>query len=495
MEQLSGLDAAFLALDSHHTTGHVGGIQVFEAIGPDGRELTRDRLLDVVAQRIHLVPPMRRRVVEVPLGLGRPYWLQDPAVDLDHHVRERTLPRPGTLRQLAALVARIHSRALDRSRPLWELHLIHGLEGGRSALYAKLHHAMIDGMAGQEISAALFDASPDGRLVPPSPRWTADTEPGPVELLGRAVVSLAGQPSRLARLGADVVRSAPSLLTLVGARLPGAGRMADGRDGDDGEPPVRVPGRAPATPFNRNVSAHRRLALRTVPLDVVQAVKTAAGMTVNDVVLAACAGALRRWLARHDALPDSPLIVAVPVSVRSPTARGVKRGDGTFGNRVSVMLATLPTDLEDPVDRLRVVHRATLLAKGHHRAIPANLLADVFQVALPPLLDLTVRANARLRVLERAGLFNLIVSNVPGPSVPLYLAGHRVLASYPVSAVADGQGLNITVLSYLDGLHVGVTADRELVPDVDLLAGWLVEEIENLAQGASARWTPGTSPP
>ncbi len=493
MEQLSGLDAAFLALDSQHTTGHVGGIQIVEAIGTDGRVLTRDRLLDLVSERIHLVPPMRRRIVEVPLGLGRPYWLEDADVDLESHIHELALPAPGTLRELGDQVAVIHALPLDRSRPLWELHLIHGLEGGRSALYAKLHHAMIDGLAGQEISAALLDESPDGRAVGPPPPRTPGATPGSVELLGRAAASLADRPARLARFTANVLRSSPGLLTLVAARLPG-GRTGVDVVSEDG-PPVRTPRRAPATPFNRGVSAHRRVALRTVPLAVVQAVRGATGTTVNDVLLAACAGALRRWLREHDTLPGEPLVVAVPVSVRTPASRGVKRGDGTFGTQVSVMLATLPTDLEHPLDRIRAVRKGMLAAKDHHRALAANLLADAFHLALPPLFGLTVWANARLRLLERAGLFNLVVSNVPGPSVQLYLAGHRVLAGYPVSAVVDGQGLNITMLSYLDGLHVGLIADRDLVPDADALADYLVEEVGRLAQGASVQWAPGTSPP
>jgi len=501
MEQLSGLDAAFLALDTPRTTGHVGGIHVVEAAGPDDAPLTLDRLIEVVGERIHLVPPMRRRVVGVPLGLDQPYWIEDPDFDLEFHVRELALPAPGNMHQLSEQVARIHSRALDRSRPLWEIYLIHGVEGGRSALYAKIHHAMIDGVGGQEITAALLDLTPEGREIPTPAPWTPDTEPGSFAMLGRAAVSLAVQPTRAVRFAADLLQSAPGLLGLALARMPGSTALVSATDllpGGLGIGDALIqhsPGRAPATPFNRNVSPHRRIALRSVPLDVVKAVKNAAGMTVNDVVMAVCAGALRRWLSTHDALPDEPLVAAVPVSVRTSAAQGAKSGDGTFGNRVSLMLATLPTDLEDPLARMRVAHEATLVAKNQHQALSASLLADAYQFTMPALMGLTMRANARLRVLERASLFNLFVSNVPGPSVPLYLAGHRVLASYPVSAVADGQGLNITVLSYLGGLHFGLTADRDLVPDLDVLAGYLAAELEDLARltgvdGAVAR-SPG----
>lgn len=512
MEQLTGLDAAFLALDTPRTTGHVGSIQVVEALDAAGERLTLDRLTAVVGDRLHLVPPMRRKIVEVPLGLGQPFWIEDADFDLEFHVRELALPTPGSMHQLTEQVARIHSRTLDRSRPLWEIYLIHGLEGDRAAIYSKVHHAMIDGVGGQEIAAALLDLSPQGREIPPAPPWDPDPAPGSLMLLAKAAASLAAVPTTAGRFAADVARSAPALLSIALPRLPGvdlvssvAHRIAEEASGSglgavlpgglgigDGGLLEHVPGRAPATPFNRNVSAHRRIALRSVPLDVVKAVKSAAGMTVNDVVLAMCAGALRRWLSTHDALPDDPLVAAVPVSVRTSAAQGAKSGDGTFGNRVSLMLAVLPTDEPDPLTRMRVAHEATSVAKYQHDALSANLLADAYQFTMPALMGLTMRANARLRVLERASLFNLFVSNVPGPSVPLYLGGHRLLASYPVSAIADGQGLNITVLSYLGDLHFGLTADRELVPDLDVLAGYLAEELEELARatgvtGAVAR--------
>ena len=498
MEQLTGLDAAFLALDSPRTTGHVGSIQVLDATGEDGEPITLDRLTAVVGERLHLVPPLRRKVVEVPFGLGQPFWVEDADFDLEFHVRELALPAPGSLHQLTEQVARIHSRTLDRSRPLWEIYLIHGLEGGRAAVYSKVHHAMIDGVGGQEVAAALLDLSPAGRDVPPAPPWSPAPAPGALSLLARAAASTASIPTTAGRFVTDVARSAPALLSLALPRVPGADvvvsvatRVAEQAAGlgaglpggtGIGELVSHVPGRAPATPFNRNVSAHRRIALASVPLDVVKAVKSAAGMTVNDVVMAMCAGALRRWLSTHDALPDDPLVAAVPVSVRTSAGQGAKSGDGTFGNRVSLMLAVLPTDEADPLTRMRVSHRATTVAKVQHDALSANLLADAYQFTLPALMGLTMRANARLRVLERSALFNLFVSNVPGPSVPLWLAGHRVLATYPVSAIADGQGLNITVLSYLGELHFGITADRELVPDVDVLAGYLAEELEELAR-------------
>ncbi len=482
VHQLSGLDAAFLSLDTGHTTGHVGGVHLLdgrpEAGGP---VLTLDRLTALIGDRLHLVPALRRRVVEVPLGLDQPYWVEDPDFDLEFHVRELALPRPGSVAQLSAQVARIHARPLDRSRPLWELYLIHGLDGRRLALYGKLHHAMIDGVAGQEVTAALLDSSPHGHALPPPPPWQSDQVPGPAELLARSAASLVTRPGRALRLAADLVRSAPGMLNAVVApRLPGPGARSAADAG-------LLPGaalRAPATPFNRSVSPHRRVALRTVPFEDVRAVKQASGLTVNDVVLAMCAGALRRWLEEHRALPEDPLVAAIPVSVRDAPAAGPRPGaagapdaGGAPGNRVSLMLAGLPTHLPDPLDRLRSAHEATLRAKEQHQALPADLIADLSALAMPALVGLAARANARLRVLERVNLFNLFVSNVPGPRAPLYIAGHTLLASYPVSAVADGQGLNVTVVSYHGGLHFGLISDRELVPDLDALADHLVEEL------------------
>ena len=238
--------------------------------------------------------------------------------------------------------------------------------------------------------------------------------------------------------------------------------------------------RAPRTPFNRPISPHRRWSFCTVPLDEVKEVKRAAGCTVNDVVMALSAGALRRWLIDHDALPDSPLIAAVPVSVRTEAQKG------TLGNRVSTMTAPMGTHLADPLDRLRHAHEAMRAAKDQHGALPADLLSDVTEFAMPALAGQAARLAARLRLVEWLSPFNLIVSNVPGPNQPLYYAGARLLAYYPISAIADGQGLNITVMSYESGMHFGLIADRDLVPDLDRMADYLVDELADLRTSLAA---------
>jgi WS/DGAT/MGAT family acyltransferase len=422
----------------------------------------------------------------VPLGLDQPYWIEDPDFDIEFHVRELALPAPGSNRQLAEQAARLHARPLDRSRPLWEIYLIFGLRGGRMAIYSKVHHAAIDGVSGNDILAALLDLSPEGRKLPePSPRRT-EQQPAAVELLARSAVSLTRHPLRAARLSAGLLRSAPALVANPAwPRLPLVDRLL-GRDGDT---VLSRPGlRAPPTPFNRSITQHRRWGFASLPLPEVKRVRNALRVTVNDVVVALCAGALRRWLVDHDALPDGPLIAAVPVSVRT------EEQQGTHGNRVSAVLAVLPTQLADPRDRLRAVHQAMRAAKEQHEALPADLLADVTQFAMPALAGQAARMAARLRLVERASLFNLIISNVPGPNVPLYYAGAELLAYYPLSAIVDGQGLNITAMSYRDTLFFGVIACRELVPDVDRLTAYLEEELRVLTDGLARAATRGGRP-
>lgn len=472
MQQLTGLDGAFLAMETSAVFGHVGSICVLDP-STSPRPLTLERLQAVISERLHLVPPFRRRLAEVPFGFDQPYWVEDPDFDIEFHVRELSLPAPGDDRQLADQAARLHARPLDRRRPLWELYLISGLSGGRMAVYTKVHHAAIDGVSGNDILAAVLDLTPEGRDLGDVPAWKSEQVPGPIPLLARSALSLAGQPVRAARLTVGLARSLPGLamapsrpaLPVIDRLLPRRGQSAV----------LSQSGlRAPRTPFNRPITPHRRWAFCTVPLADVKAVKKASGVTVNDVVMGLCAGALRRWLIDHDALPDAPLIAAVPVSVRTEA----QKGQG--GNRVSTMTAPLPTHVGDPAERLSLAHDAMRAAKDQHGALPADLLSDVTQFAMPALAGQAARMAARLRLVEWLSPFNLIISNIPGPPVPLYYAGARLLAYYPLSAIADGQGLNITVMSYEDSMHFGLIACRELVPDLDRMAGYLVDELDEL---------------
>jgi WS/DGAT/MGAT family acyltransferase len=477
MQQLTGLDAAFLAMETRTTYGHVGSAIILDEAAAS-EPLTLDRLTRHVESRLHLLPPYRRRLLRVPLDLDQPYWIDDAEFDIEFHVRELALPKPGTDAQLAEQVARLHARPLDRSRPLWETYLIHGLSGGRLAVYTKIHHSAIDGVSGNEILTALLDLTPEGRDVGDVPEWTPEPRPSTAGLLARSALALSAQPVRAVRFASALARSLPSLATVPGRpRVPVVDRFVlDQVAPREGSEVLQRSGlRAPKTPFNRPITSHRRWGFASVSLDDVRTVRKAfPGMTVNDVAMAMCTGALRRYLYDHGALPDEPLVAAVPVSVRT------EEQSADLGNRVSMMFAPLPTTAADPAQRLFATHEAMRAAKEQHQAMLADLLSDVTQFAMPAVAARAAQLAARLRLVERVNPFNLIISNVPGPNIQLYLAGTPLLATYPVSAIAEGQGLNITLLGYLGQLHFGVLACRELVPDVDRLVGYLVEELEAL---------------
>jgi WS/DGAT/MGAT family acyltransferase len=478
MQQLTGLDAAFLALDSPTAYGHVGSVSILDP--PEGGEaLTLERLTELIESRLQLVPLFRRRLVEVPFGLDQPYWIEDPDFDIEFHVRELALPAPGDDHQLAVQAARLHARPLDRRRPLWETYLIHGLQGGRQAVYVKVHHAAIDGVSGNDLLAALMDTSPQPREADELHTWHPEAEPGAARLLARSAASLATNPVRAARVSVDIVRSLPAFVSSPARPwLPLIDRylLRRGRGVVLSAPPLI----APATPFNKNIGPHRRWAFTSVPLAEVKAIKNAADVTVNDVVMALCAGALRTWLKKHDALPEGPLVAAVPVSIRTEEQKG------THGNRVSSVIASLPTHLADPAARLAAVHEAMRAAKEQHNALPAELLTDIAQFSMPALANQANRLATRLRLLERVPPFNLIISNVPGPTVDLYLCGARLDGVYPLSAIADGQGLNLTALGSNGRLNFGALADRDLVPDVDLIIDALKDEIDALSAAFGA---------
>jgi diacylglycerol O-acyltransferase / wax synthase len=484
MKQLSSLDTQFLHVESATTTGHVGGVLILDPSTAPSGQLTLEDLRALYEARLHLAAPLHERLVEVPLGLGNPYWVHDPDFDLEYHLREVALPQPGSPKQLGEQVSRIHARPLDRSRPLWEAYLIHGLEHGSVALYAKVHHAAIDGFSGAEILATILDVTVEPRTVdPPDAEWDAGRLPDPVLLAARGLASSVIRSGRALTL---LPRSLPHLADLPGAKnVPGVRTVSDLTDSavslvTRGTPSSRSEkGRylsVPRTPFNGHITAHRRFAYGSVPLDEVKQVKNAFGLTVNDVVMAMTTGALRRWLLEHDSLPPIPLVSAVPVSIR---AEGDK---GSLGNHISVMLAQLPTQLADPEERLRAVAAAMSEAKAEFEAVPATILADVSAAIPTALAGLASRALFRL-VSAPGPPFNLFVSNIPGPQLPLYVAGARVRGIHPVSAVTDlTGGLNITMFSYDGALNFGLIACREMVPDLWRLIDYLAEELDELVK-------------
>lgn len=478
MDQLSGLDNSFLVMEAGGQLGHVGSLSLFDPRGMRGDSF-KDTLRQTIEERLHLLGPYRRRLVEVPLDLDRPYWIEDPDFDLDFHLRHIAVPPPGDMEQLSNLVSRIHSRALDRDRPLWEVYVIEGLADGLVALYSKIHHCTIDGVSGAQMTERLMDHSPDGTPVaPPKRRWRPDRVPGQGEMLVRGALGAATSPGRLLRATYRTARSLweDSELLGYGARMAGLDRLpfigprllAGGPQVDADRIP-QTP--APPTPWNRTITPHRRLAFFSHSLESYKTIKRALGTTLNDVVMAVTGSALRQYLADRGELPADPLYAMVPVSVRTAAQ------EGEFTNRVTSVLAELATEVADPVERLRRIHVAMQEAKRMQEATPATLLTDWTEVAMPALFAQAARIAARTRVMDRLNPpFNVVISNVPGPRDPLYCGGAEMLTYTPVSAVADGQGLNVTVVSYRDHLDWGLISCRELVPDV-----WRFEALFNEA--------------
>ena len=494
MQQLTGIDASFLYMETGRSYGHVSGLSIYQR--PDDPEWSAyESFRRQIESRLPMLPPFRRRLVEVPFGLDHPYWVNDPDFDLDYHIRHVAVPPPGDIEQLCALVGRIVGRPLDRAHPLWEFWVIEGLPENRFATLTKFHHATIDGAAGAEMLSILLDDRPDAPLVELEDDWKPDRIPSETELLTRTFAQVAGRPAKtvgfqvrtlreLARTTrnenidvlADVLRRGlPGPLGGVAKRVLGPGP-------EEVDPPPPLPTRpAPRTPFNRAITPHRRLAIRTTELADVKAIKNAVGGTVNDVVMAVCAGALRRYLQEKDALPEQPLVAMVPVSIRT----GEEANKWT--NRVSAIFTAIPTDEPEPLGRLAAMHRWMVTAKSQFDLVPAETLVEMSELAPPALSVRAMRLAARLRLADRMNMpVNLVISNVPGPRQPLYVAGAQLLEYHPVSTITDGQGLNITVHSYMDKLFFGLLACRELVPDVEHLADLCIEELEALKKEAEA---------
>lgn len=450
MKRLAGIDAAFLYLETSTMHTHVVGTIVLDpSTSPEG--FGPDRVKALLDARMHLLPPFRRRLAWVPLNLAHPVWVEDPDFDLDAHVHVTTLPEPGGTVELAALVGEIASRPLDRSRPLWELWYVDGMrQDGEDlvALVTKIHHAAIDGVTGADLMAQLFDLDPTTSIEPDEPStWQPDPHPNPLALATDAVAYLVTNPVKLARA---VARAVQSVADAVGeVRAPTTDR-----------PSPALPLTAPRVRWSAAITPSRAVAFSRAQLDDLRAVKAHFGVTVNDVVLTACTLAIRRYLLDHDDLPEDPLICSVPVSVRGQT-------DIEASNQVSAMFVRLPVQLDDPGEVVGAIHGETRAAKVMQGAIGAKTLQELAQFIPGAAFNQAARLYSSLHLADRhKPIHNVIISNVPGPPIPLYAAGAQVRSVVPLGPLMEGAGLNITVLSNMGNVDFGVVACPELVPDL-----------------------------
>jgi WS/DGAT/MGAT family acyltransferase len=480
MIRLSGMDASFLYMETPSAHAHVVGTLVLDpSTSPDA--FSFEKLLHVIEDRLHLLSPFRRRLVWVPLNLSHPVWIEDPDFDIEAHVHHGAVRAPGGMHELAEAVAEIAGHPLDRSRPLWELWLLEGLEGGQVAMVSKMHHATIDGVTGADLMANLFDLTPETpEFPPPEVPWAPEAVPSDLELIGMGLGQMARNPARMVRVLNRTVRSVVDIVQRQ--------REASSED----RPSPALPFTAPRVRWSAAITPHRSVAFGKAALEDMRHIKSVFGTTVNDVVLTACTMTLRRYLEAHDDLPDQPLVCSVPVSVH-----GKSEHEGT--NQVSTMFVRLPVQLADPVEQLRTINAETKEAKIMQSAIGADMLQDFAQFIPPTLFNRAMLLYSNLNLADRhRPVHNLIVSNVPGPPIPLYAAGAQVKGLYPFGPLLEGAGLNLTVLSNMGNVDFGVIACRELVPDVwDIADGFgeAVHELKVAADKAVAAAAPKTAAP
>jgi len=474
-DRLSALDTSFLHLESGGAHMHVASVLIF-----GGEPPAYEELLSAIESALPLVPRYRQKLAEVPLGQGRPVWIDDPHFNLRYHVRHSALPAPGSSEQLRLIAARLFSQRLDRNKPLWELNLVEGLEDGpdgpRFAAITKTHHALVDGVSGVDLISVLFDASPEGSPAPVvAGGWVPRPEPTSAQLLADAVLERSTVPAEAARGVRALTRRPRRAAQRMGERLVGIGAMAWA-----GMRP------APASPFNVPIGPHRRYAWVDAQVAEFKAIKDALGGTLNDVVLAAVTLALGRFLRRRgEPTEDLVLKAMVPVSVRADAERGA------LGNRVSAVYAPLPVAVTDPRTVFETVHEAMRGLKESGQAVGAEALLSLADFAPPTIMSQAARLQSRQR------FFNVVVTNVPGPQLPLYLLGRELQSIYPVVPLALNTALGIAIMSYDGRLGFGLLGDYDALPDLDEVAADLERSIDELgaAAGVEAKTKPKRSRP
>ena len=468
MEQLSGLDASFLYLETGNMPMHIGSLAIYDQSTAPGGTVTFKDILRFFETRLHKARAFRQRIVTVPMSLDHPYWIEDPDFDLEFHVRHIALPKPGDWRQLCIQTARLHARPLDTTRPLWEVYVVEGLDNvagvpeGSFALVSKLHHAAIDGVSGAEISAAIHDASADGVVEPPQKDWYPERFPSGPELIARTAVTTARKPFEFVSL---LARNAPTALRF--------GRGLINKE-------LNLKMKVPRTRFNGNVSPHRVFDGRSFQLDEIRAIKGRFdGATVNDVIVSVCGGALRRYLESKNELPKESLVAMAPVSARPEQMRSAA------GNMVSTMSLPVCSDIANPLDRLRAVHGESVKAKKLTRTVGASLAAELAHFLPSTTTGLMATAYGRYGLAKRLPpIFNTVITNVPGPNLPLYSMGARMVANFGLGPVAHGLGLFQPVIGYNGQITVSAISCREMMPDPAFYCDCLSESFEDLKKAA-----------
>ncbi|MGB5812141.1 MAG: wax ester/triacylglycerol synthase family O-acyltransferase [Polyangiales bacterium] len=460
LKPLTGLDSSFLFLETPRQPMHVGSVLVFEG------SIRFDDFRNMMSERLHLVPRMRERLVMVPLGIGKPYWAEDPDFNIDMHLQHVALPRPGDWKELRGLAARLFSVPLDRSRPLWEMTFVEGLDNipqalpGSVAMISKVHHAAIDGVSGADMLGVLLDMTREPRPIPKEKPRRVPPIPNELEILRYTGRKIAGKPREIIRVAKEAM---------------GAAKATTETQKKAGSQAPPNPMSAPVTPFNHLISGQRIWNTALLDLDRVKAIKEARGCTLNDVVLAICAGALRRYLIERGALPPKRLVAMCPVSTRQ------KDQHGAMGNMVSAMLVELSTDVDDPIERLEALKSRSKTGKAVEKAGAARAASDLAEFIPFGLASRMNQLYSRFHVSELHNpFFNLVITNVPGPQVDLFMAGHKLLATMGMAPVMDGMGLLITVLSYNGVLSISPTSSPAVMPDLDKFTQYIREAANEL---------------
>jgi WS/DGAT/MGAT family acyltransferase len=461
MQPLTGLDSSFLFLEDAHQPMHVGSVLVFEG------SMNFESFRQTLASRIHLIPRLRQRLVMVPFGIGKPYWVEDPGFNLDMHIQHVALPTPGNWKELRGLAARIFSTPLDRTRPLWEMTFVEGLDNipqvppGSVAMINKIHHAAIDGVSGGDMMTMLLDVTKEPRKFSPPPPRAVPPVPNELEVLSHTARKILGKPTEIKRVVGeirDAFREAAKIQ-------------------DKGVEAPPYPWTAPPTPINHTITGQRIWNTALLDLDRVKAIRKATGCTLNDVVLAICAGALRRYLDEKGALPDQSLVAMVPVSTRAEDERG------QMGNKVSAMFLELATNVEDPIERLKLINAHSREGKAFEKAGTGQALVDLYEFIPFGLATRMTRLYSRFQLADKLKpVFNCVITNVPGPQADLYMAGHKLLATMGMAPLVDGMGLLITVLSYNGVLSISPTSSPAVMPDLDAFSHYLRDSANELEE-------------